>query len=63
MGIQIEDQVFPKKCGHISGKQVVSIDEMVAKIRANARRSIARTDAIAIEDINSEDLLSIICLQ
>ncbi|MEM3225870.1 MAG: isocitrate lyase/PEP mutase family protein [Saccharolobus sp.] len=59
-GIQIEDQVFPKKCGHISGKQVVSIDEMVAKIRAacDARRSkdfviIARTDAIAVEGIDS----------
>ena len=59
-GIQIEDQVFPKKCGHISGKQVVSIDEMVAKIRTacDARRSkdfviIARTDAIAVEGIDS----------
>ena len=52
--IQIEDQVFPKRCGHFSGKQVISADEMMAKIRAavDARRSqdfliIARTDARA----------------
>ncbi len=52
--IQIEDQVFPKRCGHFSGKQVIAADEMVAKIRAavDARKSqdfliIARTDARA----------------
>ena len=52
--IQIEDQVFPKRCGHFSGKQVIAAEEMVAKIRAaaDARRSqdfliIARTDARA----------------
>lgn len=50
--IQIEDQVFPKRCGHFSGKQVIAADEMMAKIRAavDARGSrdfliIARTDA------------------
>jgi methylisocitrate lyase len=51
--IQIEDQVFPKKCGHMEGKQVIPRDEMVLKIRAAAatRRDpstliIARTDAL-----------------
>jgi 2-methylisocitrate lyase-like PEP mutase family enzyme len=54
--IQLEDQVTPKKCGHYSGKDVVPVDEMVAKIAAakEARALgrfdiIARTDAIAIE--------------
>jgi 2-methylisocitrate lyase-like PEP mutase family enzyme len=52
--IQIEDQVFPKRCGHFSGKQVIAAEEMTAKVRAavDARRSqdflvIARTDARA----------------
>jgi len=52
--IQIEDQIFPKRCGHFSGKQVIAADEMMAKIRAavDARRRrdflvIARTDARA----------------
>ena len=52
--IQIEDQIFPKRCGHFSGKQVVPIAEMTAKIRAavDARRDgdflvIGRTDARA----------------
>jgi 2-methylisocitrate lyase-like PEP mutase family enzyme len=51
-GIQIEDQVFPKKCGHFEGKDVISLDEMVQKIKAmaDARHDgdlqiIARTDA------------------
>ena len=54
-GIQLEDQVMPKRCGHMEGKQVISKEEMVAKIRAAvyARRDpdtviIARTDAIAV---------------
>lgn len=51
-GVQIEDQVLPKKCGHLSGKQVISADEMAKKIKAavEARRNpdfviVARTDA------------------
>ncbi|MDT7862461.1 MAG: isocitrate lyase/PEP mutase family protein [Saccharolobus sp.] len=59
-GIHIEDQVFPKKCGHITGKQVVPKDDMVEKIAAarDAKRNkdfliIARTDAIAVEGIES----------
>jgi 2-methylisocitrate lyase-like PEP mutase family enzyme len=52
--IQIEDQSFPKRCGHFDRKSVVPTDEMVAKILAavDTRRSdivlIARTDAIAV---------------
>ena len=54
-GIHIEDQVFPKKCGFFEGKQVVSMEEHVQKIRAalDARRDpdfviIARCDAYAV---------------
>lgn len=54
-GLHIEDQVSPKKCGHIAGKQVVPTEEMVQKIRAaiHARNDsdfliIARTDARAV---------------
>jgi 2-methylisocitrate lyase-like PEP mutase family enzyme len=53
--IQIEDQVFPKKCGHFSGKDVISLNEMIQKIHAavDARDSndlqiIARTDSRAV---------------
>lgn len=53
-GIQIEDQIWPKRCGHLSGKEVVEADVMIRKISAavEARRSedtllIARTDALA----------------
>ncbi|MEY8764944.1 MULTISPECIES: isocitrate lyase/PEP mutase family protein [Clostridium] len=52
--IQIEDQCWPKRCGHMDGKQVISAEEMAAKIRAavDARQDedtviIARTDALA----------------
>jgi len=54
--IQIEDQTFPKRCGHLDGKTVVSTGEMLGKIKAalDARVSretliIARTDAVAVE--------------
>lgn len=54
--IQIEDQIFPKRCGHFEGKAVVPASEMVTKIRAavDGRRDettqiIARTDACAVE--------------
>ncbi len=53
--IQLEDQVSPKRCGHFNGKDVVSTQEMVGKIRAacDARRDpdlmiMARTDAAAV---------------
>ncbi len=61
-GLHIEDQVWPKKCGHMEGKQVIPIDEMVQKIRAavDARQDpdfviIARTDANAVNGL--EDAL------
>jgi 2-methylisocitrate lyase-like PEP mutase family enzyme len=54
-GMQIEDQVFPKKCGHFAGKDVVSLAEMVQKIKAavDSRQDsdfqiVARTDARAV---------------
>jgi 2-methylisocitrate lyase-like PEP mutase family enzyme len=54
--IQLEDQEFPKRCGHLDGKTLIPAAEMVGKIKAalDARRSretlvIARTDAIAVE--------------
>ena len=53
--IHIEDQVFPKKCGHLDDKEIIPFDDYIAKIRAavDARRSpdfliIARTDARAV---------------
>jgi 2-methylisocitrate lyase-like PEP mutase family enzyme len=59
-GIQLEDQIFPKKCGHFSGKGVVPLDEMVQKIRAAVDTRIdpnfqivARTDAIAVEGFSA----------
>lgn len=59
-GIQVEDQVMPKKCGHFAGKEVVTTGEMVGKIKAavDAREDdevviIARTDALAIEGIDA----------
>jgi 2-methylisocitrate lyase-like PEP mutase family enzyme len=54
--IQIEDQDFPKRCGHLDNKSLVPAQEMVGKIKAalDSRRSaktliVARTDAIAVE--------------
>lgn len=56
--VHIEDQVLPKKCGHLNGKHLVSANDMAAKIAAavKARRDIvivARTDAVAVEGIES----------
>jgi 2,3-dimethylmalate lyase len=58
-GVHLEDQVMPKKCGHMSGKAVISADEMTGKIRAAvaARHDpdflvIARTDAAAVEGLD-----------
>ena len=57
-GLQIEDQIFPKRCGHMEGKQLITKEEMTAKIRAavSARKSkdfiiIARTDARAVTSL------------
>jgi methylisocitrate lyase len=58
-GCHIEDQEFPKRCGHLSGKSLVDVEEMAGKIEAAvaARRDpdfmiIARTDARAVEDFD-----------
>jgi 2-methylisocitrate lyase-like PEP mutase family enzyme len=55
-GIHIEDQQWPKRCGHLAGKSIIPVEEMVAKIRAglDARHDkdfmlIARTDSLAVE--------------
>ena len=57
--IQIEDQSFPKRCGHLDGKTLISKDEMVGKIKAaiDARKEtntliIARTDARGVEGLS-----------
>lgn len=58
-GCHIEDQEFPKRCGHLSGKSLIDVEEMTEKIKAAvaARRDhdfmiIARTDARAVEDFD-----------
>lgn len=58
--IQLEDQAMPKRCGHLSGKSLISTSEMTGKItaaldaRANASvKIIARTDAIGVEGLDA----------
>ncbi len=58
--IQLEDQTFPKRCGHLEGKAVVPTAEMCGKLRAalDARHSsdtlvLARTDALAVEGLHA----------
>ncbi len=58
--MQLEDQAFPKRCGHLEGKTLISCGEMVGKVKAalDARRNdstliIARTDARAVEGLNA----------
>jgi methylisocitrate lyase len=59
-GVNIEDQVFPKRCGHMEGKQVIPAEEMAGKVRAmvDARRRLgtdivinARTDSFAVHGL------------
>lgn len=59
-GAQLEDQVFPKRCGHFAGKAVIPTDEMVQKIKAavdvrkdSAFQIVARTDAIAVHGVDA----------
>lgn len=65
-GLHIEDQVFPKRCGHLDGKRLVPVDHMVEKVRAAARARdamrgtdgdgfvvCARTDARGVESFDS----------
>ena len=58
-GCHIEDQEFPKRCGHLAGKSLIDVEEMTERINAAvaARRDpdfmiIARTDALAVEDFD-----------
>ncbi|MCY6382138.1 isocitrate lyase/PEP mutase family protein [Hoeflea prorocentri] len=58
--LQIEDQTYPKRCGHLADKSLISAAEMAGKVRAmaDARHSeetliIARTDAVAVEGLNA----------
>ena len=58
--MQLEDQVFPKKCGHFAGKAVISLQEAVSKVKAavDAREDpntliIARTDALALQGLDA----------
>jgi len=57
--IQIEDQIFPKRCGHMDGKQVIGLEAMISKVRTacSARRDpetviIARTDSLQAHGID-----------
>lgn len=58
-GMHIEDQVFPKRCGHLEGKAVISVEEMTERIRAAAAARkedfliVARTDARAVEGLEA----------
>jgi 2-methylisocitrate lyase-like PEP mutase family enzyme len=58
--VQLEDQSFPKRCGHLAGKSLVSTAEMCGKLRAalDARHNadtlvLARTDAVAVEGLDA----------
>ncbi|MDG6905231.1 MAG: isocitrate lyase/phosphoenolpyruvate mutase family protein [Nitrososphaerota archaeon] len=55
--IQIEDQKFPKRCGHLQGKEVIPANEMVSKVKAavSSRKDsliIARTDALSVSGLD-----------
>lgn len=59
-GCHLEDQLFPKRCGHLDGKQLVSVEDMTRKIKAavDAKSDpnfliIARTDARGVEGLDS----------
>jgi 2-methylisocitrate lyase-like PEP mutase family enzyme len=59
-GFHIEDQVFPKRCGHYEGKSVVPTEELATKIRAIKENAtdpdlvvIARTDSVAVEGLDA----------
>ena len=58
-GLFIEDQVFPKRCGHMEGKQIIPTEEMVAKVKAAVDARVdpdlvimARTDAVAVSGLD-----------
>lgn len=56
--VQIEDQILPKKCGHLNDKKLIAAEEMAAKVAAAARARrhlyiVARTDAVADEGVDA----------
>jgi methylisocitrate lyase len=58
-GMHIEDQVFPKRCGHLDGKTLIPVDDMVEKVRAACKHRphpdfliIARTDAASVTGVD-----------
>jgi methylisocitrate lyase len=60
VGLHLEDQVFPKRCGHLDGKALISTEAMAEKLRAAVAARvdpdfciIARTDAVAVEGVAS----------
>ena len=69
-GVNIEDQVSPKRCGHMPGKDVVPAGEMVRKIEAaclarkdDAFAIVARTDAIAVEGLQPAIERAVACVE
>ena len=55
-GVFLEDQVWPKRCGHMAGKQVIAVDDWLAKLRAACDHRVhlhvtARTDALAVNGL------------
>ena len=61
-GLMLEDQVWPKRCGHLKGKEVISAEEMVQKIRAAAEARVdpdfvikSRTDVLATHGVAGSD--------
>src|SRR5690349_21910377 len=69
-GMHIEDQVGAKRCGHRPGKQIVSQDEMVDRVKAavDARTDpsfvvMARTDALAVEGLDAAIARAVACVQ
>ncbi len=57
-GLHLEDQVAPKRCGHLAGKQVVPVDEAAGRVRAATESGtdiviVARTDALGVEGVES----------
>src|SRR5665213_1173265 len=60
VGVNLEDQTWPKRCGYLQGKEVIGVSEMVRKIEAALRARadddflvVARTDSIAVEGVDA----------
>src|SRR6478752_173187 len=64
-GLHLEDQVAPKRCGHLAGKQVVDVAEAAARVRAAVEADadvvvVARTDALGVEGAGLPDLALVV---